>query len=97
MVKRSPRRKTMVFSPSTGVLQGYATMPPAVQQNVIAQKRKSLTSSNNALLKAVMKDINDVKKKIASSKSPYHADIHRRLDRIKRRLSGKKAVMFAPQ
>ena len=97
MVKRSSRRKTMVFSPSTGVLQGYATMPSAVQRNVIAQKRKSSTKRNNAVLKAVMKDIKDVKKKIASSKSPFHADIHRRLDRITRRLSGKKAVMFAPQ
>ena len=75
---------------------GYETMPLAVKRNVVAHKRRSLSRRNDVAIAAVMKDINDVKRKVTASKSPYYADINRRLDKIKRRLSGKKAVMFAP-
>ena len=96
MAKRSSsRRKTMVFSPSTGVVRGYETMPVAAQRAAAAHKRRKLSKRNDAALDAVMKDLNDVKRMITASKDPFYADVHRRIDRIKRRLSGKKAVMFA--
>ena len=93
---KSSRRKTLAFSPSTGVVQGYTALPIAVQRRVLAHRRNSLTKRNDATLRAVMKDLEDVTRKVAASKDPFHADVHRRLNKIKRRLSGKKAVMFAP-
>ena len=86
----------MAFSPSTGVLQGHATLPTVVQRQVAEHRRKMLAKQNDTSLATILKDLNDVKRKLAMSNDPFHADIHRRLDRIKRRLSGKKAVMFAP-
>ena len=94
---KSVRRKSMGVSQTTGKLQGNPdTMPPAMQRMAVAQMRRSLTKRNNAMLMDIMNDLNEVQRKLAASKSPFHDSIHRRLHKIKRRLSGKKAVMFAP-
>lgn len=99
MPKRSPRRQSFGFSPSTGKVQNYNMLPAKTKAQVLAHQRKVMQERQSHLLESIMTDIRRVEASIeASRKSPaeFQADMKRRLQKIRKKLSGKKTVMFHP-
>lgn len=94
--KRS-RRKTLAYSPSMGIVQGFDQLPTAIQRAAVSKARCSMKRKNDTALCEVMKTLRKVQRSLKKSpKDDFHEDIHRRLQKIKRKLSGQKVVTFKP-
>lgn len=96
---KSSRRQSFGFSPSTGKVQNFNTLPPRTQAQVLAHDRMLMKKTHNSMLQTIMNDLKRMEHSIeVSRKSPevFQADMKRRLKAIKKRLSGKKSVSFHP-
>ena len=84
----------MAYSPSMSVLEGEEKMPLKVRLMIATQRRKNIQARNDEDRKRIVQALRAPSPR--KSPSPKTSAQHR-IARIKKRVSGKKAVLFEPR